>query len=100
MWTDVAAGKVRGPGTPEKGTPAMHKTLALVFAFGGVLVAVGVIVLINSTHFNPNPFMENESNAIGQVSGVVVASTGVLVAAIGAAAMAICRSIETAREAA
>lgn len=66
----------------------------LVIALGGALVVVGVIVLANSTHFDPNPFMENTSNAIGQISGVVVASTGVLTAAIGIAAMAICRSIE------
>lgn len=66
----------------------------LVFALGGALVATGLLVLSLSTDFNPNPFMENESNPIGQISGVVVAATGVLVAAIGAAAMAICRSIE------
>lgn len=76
----------------------MNKTLALVLTLGGALVVTGVIVLSQSTHFNPNPFMENESNPIGQISGVVVASTGVLVAAIGAAAAAICRSIESARE--
>lgn len=70
----------------------------LVIALGGALVVVGVIVLSRSTHFDPNPFMENESNPIGQISGVVVASTGVLVAAIGAAATAICASIEAARE--
>jgi len=69
----------------------------LVIGLGGVLVAVGLFVLINSTHFNPNPFMENESNPIGQISGVVVASIGLVIAAIGAAALAICSSIEAAK---
>jgi hypothetical protein len=71
----------------------MDKTLALVFAFGGVLATVGVIVLVNSTHFNPNPFMENMTNETGQLAGVVVASAGAVIVAIAAAAQAVCRSI-------
>jgi hypothetical protein len=67
--------------------------LALVFLLGAVLVAVGVSVLIASTDFDPNPFMENLTNETGQLSGVVVASTGVVVVAIAAAAQAVCRSI-------
>jgi hypothetical protein len=69
----------------------------LVFVLGGALVVTGLIVLINCTDFDPNPFMENESNPIGQISGVVVASVGVVIVAIGAATTAICRSIEAAQ---
>jgi len=71
----------------------MDKTLALLFAFGGVLVAVGVIVLIASTDFDPNPFMENMTNETGQLAGVVVGSAGAVVVAIAAAAHAVCRSL-------
>jgi hypothetical protein len=56
-----------------------------------------LIVLINCTDFDPNPFMENESNPTGQISGVVVASVGAVIVAIGAATTAICRSIEAAQ---
>ena len=72
--------------------------LAIVFILGAVLVVTGVIVLINSTHFNPNPFMENNSNPTGQLSGVVVAATGMLVISISAAAGAVCSSIAAQRE--
>ena len=68
--------------------------LALVFLLGAALVAVGVIVLITSTDFDPNPFMENRTNETGQLAGVVVTSAGTVVVAIAAAAQAICRSIE------
>jgi hypothetical protein len=70
----------------------------LVTSLGGVLVVLGVIVLCRSTDFDPNPFMQNMSNPTGQISGVIVASIGAVIAAIGTAAMAICRSIETASE--
>jgi hypothetical protein len=69
----------------------------LVTSLGGVLIVLGVIVLCRSTDFDPNPFMQNMSNPTGQISGVIVASIGAVIAAIGTAAMAICRSIEAAQ---
>jgi len=71
----------------------MDKTLALVFALGGVLVAIGLTVLIASTDFDPNPFMENTTNETGQLAGVVVGSAGAVIAAIAAAAHAVCRRL-------
>lgn len=70
----------------------------LVTSLGGVLVVLGVIVLLRSTDFDPNPFMENMSNPTGQISGVIVAAVGAVISAIGVAAMMICRSIEATRE--
>lgn len=74
--------------------------LALVYVLGGALVAVGVSVLMASTDFDPNPFMEDMTNPTGQLAGVVVASGGAVVVAIASAANAVCRSIEAVREAA
>jgi len=68
--------------------------LALVLLLGAALFAVGVVVLLVSTDFNPNPFMENRSNETGQLAGVVVAAAGTVVLAIGAVGQSICRSIE------
>jgi hypothetical protein len=75
----------------------MDKRLALVFALGAALVAVGVSVLVASTDFDPNPFLENQTNPTGQLAGVLVASTGAVVLAIAAATAAVCRSLESAR---
>lgn len=72
----------------------MDKALALVFTLGTALVAVGIWVLVASTHFDPNPFMENLTNETGQLAGVVVGSAGAVVVAIGAAALAVCRSLQ------
>jgi hypothetical protein len=69
--------------------------LALVFLLGAALAAVGVVVLIASTDFDPNPFMENQTNETGQLAGVVVASAGAVIVAIAAAAQAVCRSIRS-----
>lgn len=68
--------------------------LALVFLLGAVLVAVGVSVVIASTDFDPNPYLENLTNETGQLAGVVVASAGAVIVAIGAATAAVCRSLE------
>lgn len=67
----------------------------IVFALiGGVLTVIGLIVLVNSTDFDPNPFLENQSNPMGQLIGVVVAAAGLLVVAIEVAAGAICRALQ------
>jgi hypothetical protein len=69
--------------------------LALVFLLGAVLVAVGAMVLITSTDFDPNPFLENQTNETGQLAGTLVASAGAVIVAIAAAAQAICRGLTT-----
>lgn len=61
---------------------------------GGVLVVVGLIVLINSTEFDPNPFLEEQSNRMGQLIGVIVGATGLIVIAIEVGAGAVCRALQ------
>lgn len=61
---------------------------------GGVLVVVGLIVLINSTDFDPNPFLEDETNPMGQLMGVIVGAAGLVVATIAIGAGAVCRALQ------
>ncbi|MFG3340532.1 hypothetical protein [Glycomyces sp. NPDC048151] len=77
---------------PKREAPMSR--FALVYLLGAALVAVGVSVLIASTDFDPNPFMENLTNETGQLSGVVVASAGAVVVAIAAAAHSVRKAFD------
>jgi len=65
---------------------------------GGVLVVIGLIVLISSTDFDPNVFLEDETNPMGQLMGVIVAAAGLVVVAVAVGAGAICRTLHAVRE--
>ena len=67
--------------------------LTPVFALCVVLVVLGLLVLGNSTDFNPDPVLGDSTNPTGQLAGVVVSATGIVVLAIAAAGSAVCKAV-------
>jgi drug/metabolite transporter (DMT)-like permease len=95
MWTGAAMSKLGTLAPRLKGPPMETPRTGLgpVFALGVVLVVVGVLTLVNSTDFDPDPLLGDLTNSTGQVAGVVVAASGAVVLAIVGAASAICRRL-------